>query len=233
MSLAADKGLRVDIHCDETDDDHSRFLEVLAAETIRLNMQGRVTASHTTAMHSYNNAYADRLIRLVRAAGVHIVTNPLDNSVLQGRFDGYPIRRGFTRVKELLRAGVNVAIGQDSIMDPWYPLGVGDPLHACFVMVHYGQMSGHDELATMLDFVTVRAAACLGLTDYGLVEGRRADLVVFDAPTAVDAVRTLAPRTAVIAGGRVVAQTSPRHTTVAVNGSETRVSFLKEDSSQP
>jgi len=233
LALAARYGRRADLHCDETDDDQSRFLELVAAETIRLGLQGRVTASHTTAMHSYNNAYADRLIRLVRAAGVHIVTNPLDNSVLQGRFDGYPIRRGFTRVKELLRAGVNVAIGQDSIMDPWYPLGVGDPLHACFVMVHYGQMSGHDELATMLDFVTVRAAACLGLTDYGLVEGRRADLVVFDAPTAVDAVRTLAPRTAVIAGGRVVAQTSPRHTTVAVNGSETRVSFLKEDSSQP
>jgi cytosine deaminase len=181
-------------------------------------------------MHSYNNAYADRLIRLVRTAGLHVVTNPLDNSVLQGRFDGYPIRRGFTRVKELLRAGVNVAIGQDSIMDPWYPLGMGDPVQACFVMVHYGQMSGHDELADMLSFVTARAARCLGVPDYGLAEGRRADLVVFDAPTPVDVVRTLAARTAVIAGGRVVARTSPRHTTIDVNGSETRVSFLKEGS---
>src|SRR6266481_4425481 len=133
FALASDKGLRVDIHCDETDDDHSRFVEVMAAETIRLGMQGRVTASHTTAMHSYDNAYADRLIRLVRVAGIHMVTNPLDNSVLQGRFDSYPIRRGFTRVKELLRAGVNVAIGHDSIMDPWYPLGYGDPLQAAAV----------------------------------------------------------------------------------------------------
>src|SRR5437763_13554403 len=129
----------------------------MAAETNRLSMGCRVTASHTTAMHSYNAAYAYRLINNLKRAGLHMVTNPLDNAVLQGRFDAYPIRRGFTRVKELLAAGVNVAIGHDSIMDPWYPLGVGDPLQACFVMVHYGHMSGHDELAQMLDFVTTRA----------------------------------------------------------------------------
>lgn len=227
LALAVRYGRPADLHCDETDDEHSRFLEVLAAETIRLGLQGRVTASHTTAMHSYNNAYADRLIRLVRTAGIHVVSNPLDNSVLQGRFDTYPVRRGHTRVKELLRAGVNVALGHDSIMDPWYPLGVGDPVQSCFVMVHYGQMSGHEELATLLDFVTVRAARCLGVEDYGLAEGRRADLVVWDAPTAVDAVRTLAPRRAVIARGRLVARTEPRRTTVTVNGRDETVTFLR------
>jgi cytosine/creatinine deaminase len=227
LALAARYGRPADLHCDETDDDQSRFLETLAAETIRLGLQGRVTASHTTAMHSYNNAYAARLIRLVHAAGLHMVTNPLDNSVLQGRFDGYPIRRGFTRVKELLRAGVNVVIGHDSIMDPWYPLGVGDPVQACFVMVHYGQMSGHDELASMLDFVTGRAARCLGLTDYGLAEGRRADVVVFDAPTPVDVVRMLAPRRAVVSHGRLVARTTPRQTTVTLNGRDETVTFLR------
>jgi cytosine/creatinine deaminase len=227
LELAVRYGRPADLHCDETDDPHSRFLEVLCAETIRLGLQGRVTASHTTAMHSYNNAYADRLIRLVRAAGVHMVTNPLDNSVLQGRFDSYPIRRGFTRVKELLRAGVNVAIGHDSIMDPWYPLGVGDPVQACFVMVHYGHMSGHEELASMLDFVTTRAARCLGLDDYGLAEGRPADLVVFDAPTAVDAVRTLATRTVVVSRGRVVARTTPPRTTLTLAGREEPVVFQR------
>src|SRR5260370_601030 len=116
MSLAADKGLRVDIHCDETDDDHSRFVEVMAAETIRLGMGGRVTASHTTAMHSYNAAYAYRLINNLKRAQMHMVTNPLDNSVLQGRFDGYPIRRGHTRVKALLAAGGNVCVGPDSVI---------------------------------------------------------------------------------------------------------------------
>jgi cytosine deaminase len=227
LALAVRYGRAADLHCDETDDDQSRFLEVLAAETIRLGLQGRVTASHTTAMHSYSNAYADRLIRLVRAAGLHVVTNPLDNSVLQGRFDAYPIRRGFTRVKELLRAGVNVAIGHDSIMDPWYPLGVGDPVQSCFVMVHYGQMSGHDELASMLDFVTARSARCLGIDDYGLAEGRRADLVVFDAPTPVDVVRTLAPRRAVVSRGRLVARTAARQTIVTVNGQDEPVTFLR------
>jgi len=226
LRLAAEYDRQADLHCDETDDDQSRFLELLAAETIRLGLQGRVTASHTTAMHSYNNAYAYRLIRWVRHAGVHFITNPLDNAVLQGRFDSYPIRRGFTRVKELLANGINVCIGHDSIMDPWYPLGVGDPLQACFVMVHYGQMSGRDELATMLDLVTTRAAACFGAEDYGLEVGKRADLVVFDAPTAVDAVRTLAARRVVISRGRVVAETRPARSTVHWNGKDEEIRFL-------
>lgn len=226
LRLAAEYGRQADLHCDETDDDQSRFLELVAAETVRLGLQGRVTASHTTAMHSYNNAYAYRLIRWMRNAGVHIITNPLDNSVLQGRFDGYPVRRGYTRVKELLAAGVNVCIGHDSIMDPWYPLGVGDPLQACFVMVHYGQLSGREELETLLDLVTTRAAACFGAAGYGLAPGDAADLVVFDAPTAVDAVRTLAPRRYVVSHGRLAAQTQPARATVRWDGREEEVRFL-------
>ncbi|MGH9201343.1 MAG: cytosine deaminase [Vicinamibacterales bacterium] len=226
LRLAAEYDRQADLHCDETDDDQSRFLELVCAETIRLGLQGRVTASHTTAMHSYNNAYAYRLIRWIRNAGVHFITNPLDNSVLQGRFDTYPIRRGFTRVKELLANGINVCIGQDSIMDPWYPLGVGDPLQACFVMAHYGQMSGRDELETMLDLVTTRAAACFGTDEYGLDEGKRADLVVFDAPGAVDALRTLAARRWVVSRGRVVAETEPARSRVHWNGHEEEVRFI-------
>lgn len=214
LRLASERGLRADLHCDETDDDQSRFLELVAAETIRLGLQGRVTASHTTAMHSYSNAYAHRLIRWMRRAGVHIITNPLDNAVLQGRFDSYPIRRGFTRVKELLANGINVAIGHDSIMDPWYPLGIGDPIQACFVMVHYGHMSGHQEFTTLLDMVTGRAAACFGLADYGLAEGCQADLVLFDAPTPMDVIRRMAVRLAVISRGRIVARTSPSRSEV-------------------
>ncbi|MDR7483470.1 MAG: cytosine deaminase [Armatimonadota bacterium] len=227
LRLAREHGRPADLHCDETDDDQSRFLELVAAETIRLGLQGRVTASHTTAMHSYNNAYAYRLMRWMRAAGVHIVTNPLDNAVLQGRFDGYPVRRGYTRVKELLAHGINVALGHDSIMDPWYPLGVGDPIQACFVMVHYGHMSGYEEFRTLLEMVTTRAAACFGLSDYGLAEGRRADLVVFAAPTPMDVIRTLSPRLAVISGGRLVARTTPARAEVLIGGRAEAVSFLR------
>src|SRR5690242_6295125 len=218
MALAADKGLRVDIHCDETDDDHSRFVEVMAAETIRLGMGGRVTASHTTAMHSYNNAYAYRLINNLKRAGMHMVTNPLDNATLQGRFDSYPIRRGHTRVKELLAAGVNVCVGHDSVMDPWYPLGYGDPLQAAFVLAHYGQMSGHGELRTLMDMITENPARALGLEGYGLREGGSADLVVFDAPTEMDAIRLVPRRRLVLRGGKVVARTQPAVTTVVWDG---------------
>jgi cytosine deaminase len=227
MALADDHGLRVDIHCDETDDDHSRFVEVMAAETIRRGMSGRVTASHTTAMHSYNAAYAYRLIRNIGRAGLHMVTNPLDNSVLQGRFDTGPIRRGHTRVKQLQEAGVNVSIGHDSVMDPWYPLGYGDPLQAAFVLVHYGQMSGDAELRRLIEMITANPAAALGLADYGLREGGPADLVVFDAPSEADALRLIAPRTLVMRGGKIIARATPAQRTVVWNGVEEQVTFLR------
>lgn len=225
MELAAEHGKPVDIHCDETDDDHSRFLEVMVAETLRLSLSGRVTASHTTAMHSYNNAYAGRLIPNVRRAGLHMVTNPLDNAVLQGRFDHYPIRRGHTRVKELLAAGVNVCLGHDSVMDPWYPLGYGDPVQAAFVLAHYGQMSGYEEIRTLMDMMTVNPARTLGLAEYGLTPGCRADLVLFDAPTEMDAIRLVAPRRLVLKAGRVVARTEPARHTVTWRGIEQPVDF--------
>jgi len=234
VALAHEFNKLVDIHCDETDDEQSRFLEVLAAETIRLNMQGRVTASHTTAMHSYNNAYAGRLIVNVGRAGLHMVTNPLDNAVLQGRFDHYPIRRGHTRIKELLAAGVNVCLGHDSVMDPWYPLGKADPLQAAFTLAHYGQMSGFEEIRTLIDMITVNGARALGLTDYGLEPGCRADLVLFDAPTESDAIRLMAPRRLVIRGGKVVARTEPARHLVTWKGREEPVDFMPSpDRGQP
>ncbi|TMF73139.1 MAG: cytosine deaminase [Chloroflexi bacterium] len=227
FDLASEKGLRVDIHCDETDDDQSRFVEVMAAETIRLGMGGLVTASHTTAMHSYNNAYAYKLINNLKRAQMHMVTNPLDNSTLQGRFDSYPIRRGHTRVKELLAAGINVCIGHDSVMDPWYPLGYGDPLQAAFVLAHYGQMSGHGELRTLMDMITWNPASALGLEKYGLLPGCRADLCAFSVPSEMDAIRLIAPRKLVLRGGKIVARTEPERTTVMWDDREEVVDFLK------
>jgi len=227
MALADDRGLLVDVHCDETDDEHSRFVEVMAAETIRRGMAGRVTASHTTAMHSYNAAYAYRLINNLKRAGMTMVTNPLDNAVLQGRFDTGPIRRGHTRVKELQAAGVTVAIGHDSVMDPWYPLGYGDPLQAAFVLAHLGHMSGAEELPRLIDMITVDAATTLALPENRLRPGDPADLVVFDAPTDVDALRLVARRTLVLRGGRVVARSEPARATVLWNGAEEDVTFLR------
>jgi cytosine deaminase len=225
LRLAHEHGRLADLHCDETDDEQSRYVEVVAAEAIRLGLQGRVTASHTTAMHSYNNAYAYRLIRRLAGAGVHIITNPLDNAVLQGRFDGYPIRRGHTRVKELLANGINVVIGHDSIMDPWYPFGIGDPLQACFVLAHYGHMSGYDEIHELLEMVTTRAAACFGLTDYGLAVGNAAHLVVYDAATVMDVIRKMPARTAVVSHGRLVARTSPARSEVLLGPSAEVIDF--------
>jgi cytosine/creatinine deaminase len=227
FELASEFDLLIDIHCDETDDDHARFVEVMAAETIKRGMSGRVTASHTTAMHSYNNAYAGRLITNIARAGLHMVTNPLDNAVLQGRFDTGPIRRGHTRVKELLAAGVNVAIGHDSVMDPWYPLGYGDPAQAAFVLAHFGQLSGAAELPYLLEMVTTNPAKALGVDSGGIRVGGPGDLVVFDAPTPEDALRRVTPRFLVVRGGRVLARTRPARTTLTVGGTTREVTFLR------
>src|SRR4051794_4499244 len=227
FALADEHGLRIDIHCDETDDEHSRFVEVMAAETIRRGMTGRVTASHTTAMHSYNAAYAYRLVTNIARAGLHMVTNPLDNAVLQGRFDTGPVRRGHTRVKQLQEAGVNVCIGHDSVMDPWYPLGYGDPLQAAFVLAHLGHMSGAEELPRLVDMITTDPARVLALPENRLRPGDPADLVVFDAPTDVDALRLVARRTLVLRAGKVLARTEPARTTVMWDGVEEEVTFLR------
>jgi cytosine deaminase len=190
-------------------------------------MAGRVTASHTTAMHSYNAAYAYRLINNLARSGMHFVTNPLDNSVLQGRFDQGPVRRGHTRVKQLQEAGLTVCIGHDSVMDPWYPLGYGDPLQAAFVLAHFAHMSGADELPRLIDMITVEPARTLALPENRLRPGDPADLVVFDAPTDVDALRLVARRTLVMRGGRVLARSEPARTTVTWDGAEEEVTFLR------
>lgn len=210
FELAKEFNRDIDCHCDETDDPLSRFTEVMAADTIEQSWQGRVTASHCTAMHSYDNAYAFKLIGLLARAQVNVVANPFDNVVLQGRFDTYPKRRGITRVKELLAGGVNVALGHDSIMDPWFPMGRGDMLAAAQLALFLCHMSGYDEIDAVLDLITANAARALRIQDrYGIEEGKPADFLLLDAPTVFEALRLLPARLYVFKHGRQVASTTP------------------------
>jgi cytosine deaminase len=221
FALAKEFNRDIDCHCDETDDPLSRFTEVMAADTLEQGWQGRVTASHCTAMHSYDNAYAFKLIGLLARAQVNVVANPFDNIVLQGRFDSYPKRRGITRVKELLAAGVNVALGHDSIMDPWFPLGRGDMLAAAQLALFLCHMSGYEEIETMLDVITTNAARVLRLQDrYGIVEGKPASFLLLDAPTAFEALRLLPARLHVFKEGREVARTIPAQSLLRSNTHE-------------
>lgn len=197
----------VDGHVDETDDEQSRFLEVVAAKTIREGYMNRVTAGHTTAMHSYNDAYADKLYRILKKAGITIVPNPLINIHLQGRYDKYPKRRGLTRIKELLMNDVNVALGHDCIMDPWYPLGRGDMMQVLFMTVHVAQLMGYDELLKSFDLITFNAAKALRIESiYGIDVGKRADLVVLDAFNEIEALAYLKRPLYVIKNGRIVSE---------------------------
>jgi cytosine deaminase len=199
----------VDIHCDETDDPESRFLEVMAAEAIRTGMGPRVTASHTTAFGSYDNAYAFKLMGCLTKAGINFVANPLINITLQGRYDSYPKRRGITRVKELLQNGLNVSLGYDNIMDPWYPLGTGGMLQPAHMAVHACHMTSREEVTACFDMVTENAARTLGLEGYGVAEGNPASFVLVDAPGKWDAIRRLATTTLVVRDGEVIAQAQP------------------------
>jgi cytosine deaminase len=227
FDLARETGAAIDLHCDETDDEHSRFLEVVAARTMRDGMQGRVVAGHTTAMGSYNDAYAFKLLQILKRAGVTIVANPLDNIVLQGRFDTYPKRRGMTRVKELDAAGVNVACGHDSIMDPWYPLGRGSMLDALSMLVHVAQMTGREELFRAYEMITTNAARGAEV-ESGVREGLPADLVVFDCSDEAEAIRLRPSARWVIHNGRIVAETEPARSTVHVDGAAQPVTFRRD-----
>ncbi|MFA5172141.1 MAG: amidohydrolase family protein [Sulfuriferula sp.] len=223
--LAAERGLMVDMHCDESDDPLSRHIETLASHTQRLGMQGRVTGSHLTSMHSMDNYYVSKLIPLIRESGVAVIANPLINITLQGRHDTYPKRRGMTRVPELLAAGVDVAFGHDCVMDPWYSLGTGDMLEVAHMGLHVAQMTGQDAMRACFDAVTSVPAKILGLEGYGVAVGCRADLVLLQARDPVEALRLRATRLVVIRAGRVIARTAPAITQLELAGRPAQVNF--------
>jgi len=207
--LAAERGLRVDLHCDETDDPLSRHVETLAAETVRFGLQGRATGSHLTSMHSMDNYYASKLMALMAEAQLQVVANPLINITLQGRHDTYPKRRGMTRVPELLAQGINVAFGQDCVMDPWYSLGSGDMLEVAHMGLHVAQMTGQAAMQQCFDAVTVNPARILGLEHHGLAPGCNADFVLLQAADPAEAIRLRATRLKVYRRGKMLAETAP------------------------
>ncbi|NHQ74613.1 amidohydrolase family protein [Roseovarius gahaiensis] len=204
--IAADRGLMVDMHCDETDDPLSRHVETLAFEAQRLGLQGRVTGSHLTSMHSMDSYYVSKLLPLMAEAGLAAIPNPLINIMLQGRHDAYPKRRGLTRVKEMQAHGITVGWGQDCVLDPWYSLGTADMLDVAFMGLHVAQMTSPEEMARCFDMVTHQNAQILGLADYGLAPGNRASLVVLDAGNPIEALRLRPSRLAVVSNGKVISR---------------------------
>ncbi len=198
----------IDLHCDEIDDDQSRFLEVVAACALRSDLGDRVTASHTTAFGSYNNAYAFKLLGFLRRTQINFVANPLINITLQGRTDTYPKRRGITRVKELWQQGMNVSFGHDCIQDPWYPLGSGNMLEVAMMGLHVCQMTGTAEMDACYEMVTWNGAKTLNIIDhYGIEIGKPANLIILDAENQYDALRKRATVTYVISQGKLLART--------------------------
>ena len=210
MGLAEKYDRLVDVHCDEIDDEQSRGLEVLAARAYESGLKDRVTASHTTAMHSYNNAYVTKLMRLLTLSEINFVSNPLVNTHLQGRMDTYPKRRGITRVKELLAAGINVSFGHDDLFDPWYPLGTGNMRDVIFMGLHVCQMMGYQEIMDSYQLISTNAARTLHLGDsYGIKAGNPASFLVLDADNFYNALNQKSEVLYSFKNGRPIVKSTP------------------------
>lgn len=209
IELACRYDKLVDIHCDETDDDQSRFVEMIAAEAYFSGLKDRVTASHTCAMGSYNNAYAFKLMSKLAQSGINCISCPTENTYLQGRYDNYPKRRGLTRIDELTAAGVNVSLGQDSISDPWYPLGNGNLMNQLDFAIHISHLMSVEQIWNALDYITVNGAKTLHLSDYGIREGSSASFIVIDAPNEFEAIRERAGIIRSVRKGRTIFEKKP------------------------
>lgn len=218
FDLAEKHDLLIDIHCDEIDDDQARFVEVIAAEAIRRGNGARVSASHTTAFGSYNDAYAYKLLGFLKRAQINFIANPLINITLQGRMDTYPKRRGLTRIKELWQNGINVSLGQDCICDPWYVFGTGSMIGVAHMTVHVAQMTGLAEIDACFEMITVNSARTLHLPDYGIAVGHPANIVVLNAATPFEALRYQVSPLYVISRGRLISQTTPAVTQTEIHG---------------
>ncbi|MDC1386370.1 cytosine deaminase [Candidatus Thioglobus sp.] len=216
--LAAEKDLLVDMHCDESDDPMSRHVETLAFEAHRLGLEGRVTGSHLTSMHSMDNYYVSKLIPLLQEAELQVVANPLINITLQGRHDLYPKRRGMTRVKELLNSNINVAFGHDCVMDPWYSLGKHDMLEVANMGLHVGQMTGVKEMHQIFQAITNNGARVMQLDNYGIEVGCNANLVIHQANNPIEAIRLCNARLFVIRNGQIIAKANPTESQLLLNG---------------
>mgnify|MGYP000618884118 CR=1 FL=1 len=221
--IAAERGLMVDMHCDETDDPMSRHIETLAYQTHRLGLQGRVAGSHLTSMHSMDNYYVSKLLPLIAEADVQAIANPLINITLQGRHDTYPKRRGQTRVPELRSYGVNVSFGHDCVMDPWYSMGSGDMLEVASMGLHVAQMTSRDAIRYCYDCVTAHPAKAMNLEGYGLDKGCKADFVLLQARDTIEAIRLKATRLAVVKSGHVIATTPARQAQLTLPGRPAQV----------
>ena len=216
--IAADRGLMLDIHCDETDDPMSRHVETMAAEVTRHGLGVRAAGSHLTSMHSMDNYYVSKLLPLIAESEMTVIPNPLINITLQGRHDTYPKRRGLTRVKEMQALGITVGWGQDCVLDPWYSLGTGDMLDVAFMGMHVAQMTHPAEMARCFEMVTHTNARIMNLEGYGLKVGDLASLVVIDADDPTEALRLRPDRLFVVSRGKVIVERARNDARLAIAG---------------
>lgn len=227
FELAKKYNTLIDIHCDEIDDEQSRFLEVVATKALESGLKNKVTASHTTAMGSYNNAYTYKLFRLLKMSEINFVSNPLVNTHLQGRFDSYPKRRGITRVKELNESGINVCFGHDDIFDPWYPLGTGNMLEVLHFGLHVCQMMGYDDINESLKFISSNSAKTLNIENkYGIEINKPGNLIILNAENGYDAIRKRAEVLYSIREGKIIAKTLPSKSFININ-EQKEITFKK------
>ena len=229
MKTASERGIMVDIHCDETDDPHSRHIETLCAETVKYGMQGRVAGSHLVAMPRYGRFYFEKLKALLGESNMQIITNPQVNITLQGRLDGLEKRRGFAPVVELQQLGLNIAMAQDCVLDPWYGSGRAEMLEVAHMGYHIAHMTAPEQIESCFDMITTNPAKIMGLEKYGIAKGNYADLIIFNAPNAIECIRQKSERLVVMRRGKIIAKTEPAQTTVNIFNNIQTIDFITKN----
>ena len=210
VELAVKYDKLIDVHCDESDDPMSRFVELLTALSIVEGIGPKTTASHTCSLGSVDNSYAFRMMKNFKKAGLNFISCPTENIYLQGRQDTYPKRRGLTRVKELYENGINVCFAQDSIQDPWYPAGNGNLMNVLDNGIHIAQMMSFEEMDNCLDLITVNGAKTMNISDqYGIEAGKPANFIVVDAKSEFEAVCERADVVASVRDGEYLFKKAP------------------------
>lgn len=210
FDLAEKYDAMIDVHCDEIDDGVTRYLEEMAAQAWMREMGSRTVAAHTCATGSYNDAYFAKLLRALKESGINFNSCPTASTSLDGRFDNYPKRRGITRIRQLTQAGLNVALGQDSISDPWYMPGVGNLLRVLEMGMHVEHMTGYEDLSHCLDFISTKGAKNLCIEDhYGIEEGKPASFIILDGRDDYEVFRFQSTVTLSVHQGKVIAKRRP------------------------
>jgi cytosine deaminase len=214
FEIAKKYGKDIDLHQDFADEADNLSIEYLCKKTIAEGYQGRVSVGHLTALHALPEVELRPIIELMAEADISVMALPATDLHLGARSDEYNVRRAVTPIRKLRDGGVNMCIATNNIRNAFTPYGTGDVMQTAMLAIPVAHLGGADDLPTVLPMITTNPARAIGLKDYGIEVGNKADMVLLDTKVVNDAIIDLPTRLFVIKNGRVTVETTK---TVTVN----------------